>query len=82
MGAVVVGAGAYAGYTIYQAKGGKQNVADTGVMEQAQQLMQQNPGMTLCQALQQLLNAAKAAGDTVQQLKIQATQKAKGCRGH
>jgi hypothetical protein len=61
-------------------KGGRGNVADTGVVEQAQQLMRQNPGITICQALQMLIDAAK--GNPAQQQKIKATQKQYGCRRH
>jgi RHS repeat-associated protein len=65
---------------IHQAKGGKGNVADTGVVQQAQELMRQNPGITVCQALQILMDAARS--NPAQQQKIKATQKQYGCRRH
>jgi hypothetical protein len=63
----------------YFGKGGSQNVADTGVLEQAQQLIASGAANGICDALQQLYDSTPAGP---QRNKIKATQKAKGCRGH
>lgn len=60
------------------------NVADTGVMEEVQKLVDAakaaGTALTVCAALAQLLAAAKRAGDSKLVQKIKATEKAKGCR--
>jgi RHS repeat-associated protein len=59
---------------------GKGNVADTGITEEANQLIQAGKAPDICNALDQLMSAAKAAGDTARVLRIKRTQKAMGCR--
>ena len=60
------------------AKGGKGNVADTGVMQQVYDMIAAGTASTVCDALQKLYDASSGT----QRNKIKATQKAKGCRGH
>jgi RHS repeat-associated protein len=54
----------------------KQNVADTGVMAAAQELIRKGVAKEICEALQILYDAASGAYRN----KIKATQKANGCR--
>jgi hypothetical protein len=61
------------------AKGGTQNVADTGVMDQAQQMVANGQATDICDALQKMYDSTPAGP---QRNKIKRTQKAKGCRGH
>jgi hypothetical protein len=60
------------------------NVADTGIMGEVQGLIEAakaaGRALTICEALAQLMAAAKRAGDSARVNKIKATQKAKGCR--
>lgn len=56
---------------------GRGNVADTGIENEARQ---QFPNLDMCSALDLLMRAAKAAGDTQKQMRIKKTQKAYGCR--
>jgi hypothetical protein len=56
------------------------NVADTGVMQQANALIASGQAPDICAALAMLMDATRRAGDTSQMQKIKATQKAKGCR--
>ena len=75
-----VGVIGYEGYQIYKmAKGGTQNVADTGVLTQAEEMVRSGIAATLCEALQMLYDSTPSGP---QRNKIKATQKAKGCRGH
>ena len=60
-------------------KGGDQNVADTGVLEQAREMVAAGLARDICDALEKLYNSTPAGP---QRNKIKATQKAKGCRGH
>jgi RHS repeat-associated protein len=59
---------------------GRGNVADTGILEEANQLIAAGLAATICEALDQLYKAAKAARDKVQLRRVETTQKAKGCR--
>jgi len=80
IGVGVVVAAALIGTGVYMAS----NVADTGILGDAQELIQAakaaGAALTMCEALAQLMAAAKRAGDTSRAGKIKATQKAKGCR--
>jgi Bacterial toxin 34 len=60
-------------------KGGKGNVADTGVLEKAQQMVAEGLAQNICDALEQMYNSTPPGP---LRNKIKATQKAKGCRGH
>jgi hypothetical protein len=57
------------------------NVADTGIMEEAQALVDGGQAPSLEDALAMLMQQAKAAKDKARQQKIKATQKAIGSRG-
>jgi RHS repeat-associated protein len=59
------------------AKGGPQNVADTGVLEQAQQMVASGQAKNICDALQQMYDRTPPGP---QRNKIKSTQKAKKCR--
>jgi len=61
-------------------KGGKTNVADTGVVDEANALIRAGKAAGMCAALAQLMDAARRSRDTSKMQKIKATQKAKGCR--
>ena len=63
-----------AGYVLMSASG---NVADTGIMEEAQALIAAGAAATICAALQILMDQAS---DSRRKQRIKATQKAKGCR--
>ena len=63
---------------IHMSKGGKQNVADTGILNEAQRLIAAGAANSICDALQKLYD--NASGE--RRNKIKRTQKAKGCRGH
>ena len=69
------------GYLLMSAAG---NVADTGIMEEVNRLIEAakaaGQALTICEALAQLMAAAETAGDTQRIQRIKATQKAKGCR--
>ncbi len=56
---------------------GRGNMADTGIENEARQ---QFPNLDMCSALDLLMRAAKASGDTQKQQRIKKTQKAYGCR--
>jgi hypothetical protein len=62
------------------AKGGKTNVADTSVVDEANALIRAGKATGMCDALQQLMDAARRSRDAAKMQKIKATQKAKGCR--
>jgi hypothetical protein len=65
----------------YQAsQRGKGDVRDTGVTQSAQQMVSSGGAKDICTALDLLLSAAKASGNTALQLKIKATMKGFGCR--
>lgn len=68
--------------TILMASAG--NVADTGIMEEVYALISATvlagAKMTICEALAQLMEQAKRAGDKARIQRIKATQKAHGCR--
>jgi hypothetical protein len=80
LGVATVVAAALLGTAVYMAS----NVADTGIMEEVQQLITAaaaaGAALTICAALAQLMAAAKRAGDSKRVLRIKATEKAKGCR--
>jgi Bacterial toxin 34/Domain of unknown function (DUF4288) len=65
-------------YIIQTSRG---NVADAGVMDRARGMMKNNPDMDICAALEKILAAAKAVGNTQEARKIVATQKANDCLG-
>lgn len=56
------------------------NVADTGIREEANQLIQCGLASEICEALQILMKNAKRDRDSVKVGKIKRTQKAKDCR--
>ena len=70
------------GIAMYMAAPG--NVADTGILEEVERLIQAaiavGAALTMCAALAQLMAAAERARDTRRIQRIKATQKAKGCR--
>lgn len=76
IGLLVIGA-IHAGYILMSSHG---NQADSGIMEEAQELIRTGLAATICEALKMLMSAAKAAGDKQKMGRIKATQKAKGCR--
>jgi len=61
---------------------GKGNVADTGVVSEAQAIIAAGAATEICAALEILMEAARRAGDKAKMLKIKATQKAFNCRRH
>jgi RHS repeat-associated protein len=63
---------------IHLAKGGKGNVADTGIMQEVHDMIAAGIATGMCDALQKLYDASSGT----RRNKIKATQKAKGCRGH
>jgi hypothetical protein len=65
------------GYVMMASQG---NVADTGIVNDANALIAAGLAATMCAALAQLMDAASRARDTARMGKIKATQKAKGCR--
>jgi hypothetical protein len=73
VGAAVIGVG----YVMMASQG---NVADTGIVNEVNALIAAGLAATMCEALQQLMDAASRARDTARMQKIKATQKAKGCR--
>jgi hypothetical protein len=58
------------------------NVADTGILEEAYQLINQGAATSICDALEILMQNARCTTDTDRMKKIKATQKVKGCRRH
>ena len=58
------------------------NVADTGVVNEAQALIAAGTAAEICAALAILMEAARRAGDKAKMQKIKATQKAYDCRRH
>jgi hypothetical protein len=82
LGVATVVAAALIGTAVYMSRPG--NVADTGIMEEVQRLIEAakaaGAALTVCEALAQLMAAAERARDTGRIQKIKATQKAKGCR--
>jgi RHS repeat-associated protein len=83
---VVVGTGlAIAGIEAWQiyklAKGGTQNVGHDYVRDEARQLAR-DLGISYCEALQKIYQAARAAGNSKKANDTKATQKQDGCRGH
>lgn len=58
------------------------NVADTGILEEANQLIQRKLATGMCEALQILMENAKRDRDSVKKGKIKRTQKHQGCRHH
>lgn len=80
IGILIVGLAA-AGYVLMASHG---NVADTGIMEEVQRLIDAaraaGQALTICEALAQLMAAAERARDSAKIQRIKATQKAKGCR--
>lgn len=55
------------------------NVADTGILEEARQLMNQE-GITMCKALEELMIKARQQNDFNRIQRIKTTQKAENCR--
>jgi Domain of unknown function (DUF4157)/Bacterial toxin 34 len=80
IGVGVVVAAALIGAGVYMAS----NVADSGIMDEVYGLIEAakaaGRALTICEALAQLMAAAKRAGDSARVNKIKATEKAKGCR--
>jgi hypothetical protein len=80
LGVATVVALALIGTAVYMAS----NVADTGIMEEVQRLIEAaraaGTALSICEALAQLMAAAKRAGDSGRVRRIKATEKAKGCR--
>jgi hypothetical protein len=64
------------------AQHGKGNVADTGIVGEAQALIAAGAAAEMCAALEILMQAARTAGDKAKMQRIKATQKAYGCRRH
>jgi len=58
---------------------GRQNVADSGILEQAWTIMQEDK-VDICEALDILYKKAKQAGDTQEMQKINRTRKQFNCR--
>lgn len=58
----------------------KGNVADTGIVNEAQQMLNSGGASDMCDALDKLMRAAKQARDNQKVQRIKRTQKAKGCR--
>ncbi len=56
------------------------NQADSGIMDEARELIATGAATAICAALDILMNAARAAGDKAKMQRIKKTQKAKGCR--
>jgi len=78
---VLVYEGVQAGIQIYQAsQRGKGDMRDTGITQEAQQLVQEGRAPDICSALDQLMRAAKASGEMGRQQRIKRTQKGFGCR--
>ncbi len=70
-------------YQPYQmSKGGKQNVADTGITNEARALIAAGLAKTMCEALAILWDRATAARDKAKLQRIKKTQKYYGCRHH
>ncbi|HAZ48610.1 MAG TPA: hypothetical protein DDW76_22935 [Cyanobacteria bacterium UBA11369] len=69
----------YIGTVLMAAPG---NQADTGIMQEANELIAESEGKVtdICEALDLLMKEAKRAKDTNKIARIKATQKAKGCR--
>ncbi|GCE14583.1 polymorphic toxin type 34 domain-containing protein [Tengunoibacter tsumagoiensis] len=61
-------------------KGGNKNVGDTGIENEARALIAAGAAASMCEALANLMDAAKGAKDTKRQQRIKATQKKYGCR--
>jgi hypothetical protein len=79
LGVGVLVAAALIGTAVLMAAPG--NVADTGILDEAQRLISAAAGsLTMCEALAQLMAAAERARDTRKIQRIKSTQKAKGCR--
>lgn len=64
----------------HMSKGGKKNVGDTGIENEARDLIKRGVASSMCDALAILMDAAKSAKDTQRQQRIKATQKKYGCR--
>jgi len=64
---------------IHMSQHGPGNVADTGIMNDAYNLIRAGAAATVCAALDILAKAAKAVGDSARLRKIRTTQKAWGC---
>ncbi|PYY08704.1 MAG: hypothetical protein DMG61_23695 [Acidobacteria bacterium] len=60
---------------------GTQNVGHDYVRDEARQLAQ-GLGISYCEALQKIYEAARAAGNSKKANDTKATQKQGGCRGH
>jgi hypothetical protein len=62
----------------HMSKGGKKNVGDTGIENDARDLIAKGAASTMCEALAQLMDAA--GRDSQRKQRIKATQKKYGCR--
>lgn len=73
--------GAIHGVSIHHmSKGGNKNVGDTGIENEARELIKKGLAASMCEALAQLMDAAKRAKDSKRQQRIKATEKKFGCR--
>lgn len=77
-GALILGAAITA--AVAMSSRGRGNVADTGIMQEVNDLIAAGLAATVCAALEVLMRAAQTAGDTERIKRIKRTQKAKGCR--
>lgn len=77
-GVEVAAAGALLGAGWLMSRPG--NVADTGIMGEARDLIAAGLAATICIALAILMDTASRARDTARMQRIKATQKAMGCR--
>lgn len=56
------------------------NVADTGILAEANQLIAEGFANNICEALEKLMNLARRDNDIAKMQRIKTTQKAKRCR--
>ncbi len=66
----------------HMAKGGKKNVADTGITNEARALIAAGLATSMCDALGKLWDQASKKRDKAKLQRIKATQKYFGCRHH
>jgi hypothetical protein len=73
--------GAIQGISIHHmAKGGNKNVGDTGIENEARDLISKGLAASMCEALAILMDQAKSMKDTKRQQRIKGTEKKYGCR--
>jgi hypothetical protein len=65
---------------MHMSKGGNKNPGDTGIENEAHDLIQRGVASSMCEALAILMDAAKKAKDAKRRERIKATQKKYGCR--